>query len=370
MLDADRIAREVVEPGTPGLAAVRERFGAGVVTAEGTLDRAALGAIVFSDADSRRALEDITHPLIAARTAALAAAASPETLVVHDIPLLVETGKAPTYHLVVAVDVTAEERVRRLVESRGMVEADAYARISHQASREDRLAVADIVLDNNGSVADLVAQVDRLWRRVSEYDVRLRAGDPVPLDRPVPVTTEPSWPDQSRRALARLAHRLRPLLGEGMALDHVGPTAVPGLPAPDVLHLQVGLPSDEDAGREDVPAALLRVGYVPVPDQGTAEARHLSCDPGRPAVVWLRVAGAPGWRTALLARDWLRAEPGARADLARSYGRGIPDGGAPPQVAPPQVATDGFPAGWWESVAPQAEAWAARTGWAAAGGHS
>lgn len=380
MVDSDRIAREVVEPGTSGLAAIRERFGPGVVTAEGVLDRAALGAIVFADPDSRRALEAITHPLIRARTMTLIEAAPPGTIVVHDIPLLVEIGAAPSYHLVVVVDVDAEERVRRLVTSRGMAEADARSRVANQASRQERLAAADVVVDNNGAPDALVPQVDRLWQRLAEFDERLRSGDPATGPAP-PMPPDLTWPLQADRAIARLAHRLTPVLGQPPVLEHVGPTAVAGLPAPDVLHLQVGLASSEDLDRQDVCTALEHLGHprASAEEQGSLEEGehvHLWCDPGRPVVVHLSVVGSDRWRMALLVRDWLRADAGARWELEQ-YEWGA-DGGAPgPGVRPSDHGAadcgarlsacdrNGFPAGWWQSAATRAEAWAASTGWQA-----
>ncbi|MBB3081980.1 dephospho-CoA kinase [Geodermatophilus sabuli] len=162
IVDADRIAREVVEPGTPGLAAVVEAFGPGVLTAEGTLDRPALAAIVFADPAARATLDGIVHPLVRARAAEVVAAAPPDAVVVQDVPLLVETGQAASYDLVLVVETDPETRVRRLVQ-RGLTEDDARARIAAQATDEQRRAVADVVLDNSGTAAELEAQVERFW---------------------------------------------------------------------------------------------------------------------------------------------------------------------------------------------------------------
>ena len=162
VIDADRIAREVVEPGTPGLAAVVEAFGEQVLRDDGSLDRPALAAIVFADAEARRRLDGIVHPLVRARAAELAAAAPGDAVVVHDVPLLVETGQAGGYDLVLVVQADPGVRVRRLVR-RGLSEADARARMAAQADDEQRRAVADVVLDNSGTEAELAAQVDRFW---------------------------------------------------------------------------------------------------------------------------------------------------------------------------------------------------------------
>jgi dephospho-CoA kinase len=162
VIDADRIAREVVEPGTAGLAAVVEAFGAGVLTGDGSLDRPALAAVVFADPEARKRLDGIVHPLVRARSAELAAAAPDDAVVVHDVPLLVETGQAGAYDLVLVVQADPELRVDRLVR-RGLTEEDARARIAVQATDEQRRAAADIVLVNDGTPEDLAGQVDRFW---------------------------------------------------------------------------------------------------------------------------------------------------------------------------------------------------------------
>jgi dephospho-CoA kinase len=162
VVDADRIAREVVEPGTPGLGAVVEAFGDRVLTPAGALDRPAVAAIVFADADARRRLDGIVHPLVRQRAAELARAAPEDAVVVHDVPLLVETGQAASYDVVLVVEAALETRLARLVE-RGLPETDARARIAAQATDEERRAVADVVLDNSGTREELAAQVDRFW---------------------------------------------------------------------------------------------------------------------------------------------------------------------------------------------------------------
>ncbi|MGW1291402.1 dephospho-CoA kinase [Streptomyces sp. NPDC002533] len=163
LIDSDLISREVVEPGTPGLAAVVEEFGPGVLTAEGTLDRPALGALVFADEGRRAALNAIVHPLVGARAAELERAAPEGAVVVHDVPLLTENGLAPFYDLVVVVDASVETQLHRLVTLRGMTESDARARMAAQATREERRAVADLIVDNNGPREALEARVREIW---------------------------------------------------------------------------------------------------------------------------------------------------------------------------------------------------------------
>ncbi|MFD8147458.1 dephospho-CoA kinase [Streptomyces sp. NPDC059708] len=168
VVDADRIAREVVEPGTPGLAAVVEAFGRSVLTGEGTLDRPKLGAVVFADPEKLRTLNAIVHPLVGARSAELERAAGPDAIVVHDVPLLTENGLAPLYDLVVVVDAAPETQLTRLTALRGMTEEEARARMAAQATREQRLAVATLVIDNDGPLAALEPQVREVWERLGE----------------------------------------------------------------------------------------------------------------------------------------------------------------------------------------------------------
>ncbi|WP_394434980.1 dephospho-CoA kinase [Streptomyces sp. SGAir0957] len=163
LVDADKIAREVVEPGTPGLAAVVEAFGEEVLAADGTLDRPRLGAIVFADPDKLAVLNSIVHPLVGARSADLEAAAGADAVVVHDVPLLTENGLAPLYDLVIVVDASTETQLDRLTRLRGMTEEDARARMAAQATREKRREIADVVIDNDVPLDRLVEQVDAVW---------------------------------------------------------------------------------------------------------------------------------------------------------------------------------------------------------------
>jgi dephospho-CoA kinase len=162
VIDADLLAREVVAAGTDGLAEVVAAFGPEVLTDTGELDRAALGAIVFADGQRRRSLEAIIHPRVRARAAELEAAASPGALVVHDIPLLVETERAGEFDVVIVVDVPMATQVERMVGLRGMTEAEAHARIAAQASREERAAAATYLIDNTGSLEALRARVEEI----------------------------------------------------------------------------------------------------------------------------------------------------------------------------------------------------------------
>lgn len=173
VIDADKLAREAVEPGTPGLAAIHERFGASVIAADGSLDRPALGAIVFSDETARLDLNGITHPavfdLLKARLREIGAE-NPDAVVVYDVPLLAETGgrRDGLFEFIVVVEAPADQRIERLVELRGMSRAEATGRVGSQASDEQRRAIADIVIDSGGSLGDTLRQVDAAWGAILE----------------------------------------------------------------------------------------------------------------------------------------------------------------------------------------------------------
>lgn len=163
VVDADLLAREVVARGTPGLAAVVAEFGDGVLTPDGDLDRPAMGSIVFADPAARRRLEAIVHPLVHRRGAELEAQAPPDAVVVHDIPLLAEGGRAASFDAVVVVDVPTDLQVARMVRDRGWTREDAESRIAAQATRADRLAIATHVIDNTGSLEELRARVEQVY---------------------------------------------------------------------------------------------------------------------------------------------------------------------------------------------------------------
>jgi dephospho-CoA kinase len=163
LIDGDAIAREVVKPGTPGLEAIVEEFGDEVLLPDGTLDRPKLGGIVFGDGERLAALNAITHPLIGQRSQEMFDTAPDDAIVVYDMPLLTENNLASLHDVVIVVDLPVETQIERLVGLRGMTEADARARIAAQATREQRRAIADHVIDNSGSLEDLDTQVDAVW---------------------------------------------------------------------------------------------------------------------------------------------------------------------------------------------------------------
>lgn len=167
IVDADLLAREVVAPGSEGLAEIVKAFGSNVLTTAGELDRPKMGAIVFEDEERRRVLESIIHPRVRRRGAELEAAAGPDAVVVHDIPLLAETGQGAHFDAVVVVDVPTRVQVERMMGLRGMTEDEARARIAAQATREERLAVATHVVENTGTHEDLRHRVAEVFAELS-----------------------------------------------------------------------------------------------------------------------------------------------------------------------------------------------------------
>jgi dephospho-CoA kinase len=366
LVDSDALAREVVAPGTDGLAEVVAAFGDGVLDADGALDRPALASVVFGDRDAREQLNSIIHPRVRRRSDELIGAAPADAVVVQDIPLLVEGRMAPLFPLVVVVHAHAEERVRRLVGQRGMPEADARARIAAQADDDARRAAADVWLDNSGAPGDLEAAVDALWTdRIVPFEENLR------LRRTVtPGAPRLSGPDPDRAAQGeRLRARVAAAAGErGRGVEHIGFSAVPGLPADDVIDLQLGVDSlaDADAVRD----ALQDAGFprradvdrdAPKPT-GSApwpERCHGSADPGCVVRLHVREVGSPGWRYALLLRDWLRADPTARdeylaikREAEARFGEDL-DAARYAEVKEP----------WFDAALPRADAWAASSSW-------
>ncbi|MNW24391.1 Dephospho-CoA kinase [compost metagenome] len=167
VIDADALARQVVEPGTPGLAAIKDTFGEAVLLADGSLNRPALGAIVFADEAARAKLNAIVHPLVREQAAKLRQGAPAGSLVVEDIPLLVETGQLDSFDAVVVVAAPHAERIRRMVQDRGWTREDAEARMAAQATDDQRAAVADYLLDNSGTLEELEGQVSALYRQLA-----------------------------------------------------------------------------------------------------------------------------------------------------------------------------------------------------------
>jgi dephospho-CoA kinase len=336
VVDGDVISREVVEPGTEGLARLVEAFGEEILADDGSLNRPALAAIAFSDDEKRQTLNGIVHPLVAHRRSELIAAAGDDAVIVEDIPLLVESGMAPMFPLVVIVNADEDLRVKRLIEHRGFSEEDARARIAAQASEEQRRAVADVWLENSGSAGELIEQARVLWhQRILPFEHNLDGGAPARA-KPALVPYDPSWPDQARRIVARLntacGHR-------AVRIDHIGSTAVAGMDAKDVIDVQITVESLVAA--DELADSLLSAGYPRIgrinadePHGGDPDLWqkriHGSADPGRPTNVHVRVDGWPNQQFALLFADWLKANPDVRDEYLavkrRAEQAAAPDG--------------------------------------------
>ncbi|BCI81062.1 dephospho-CoA kinase [Mycolicibacterium sp. TY66] len=363
IVDGDVIAREVVEPGTEGLAALVAAFGADILLPDGSLNRPALAAVAFSDEEKRKTLNGIVHPLVGKRRAELIDAAPMGSVVVEDIPLLVESQMAPLFPLVVMVHADEDVRVARLVEHRGFSEEDARARIAAQATVEQRQAVADVWLDNHGSADELAAAARELWeQRIVPFARNVQAGVPATV-APAVVPYDETWPEQARRIVARLntacGHR-------AVRVDHIGSTAVPGLDAKDVIDIQVTVKSLDVA--DELTDLLLAAGYPRVADITEDVAHtddktlwqkrfHASGDPGRPTNVHIRVDGWPGQQFALLFPVWLAANPDERVEyLALKH-----DAMAAAPATSGEYADAKEP--WLAGAYRRAWAWADETGW-------
>ncbi len=323
--DADRIARDVVAPGQPALAAIAARFGAGVLRPDGTLDRAALAAVVFPSPHQLQALEAITDPAIASAAARQRAQVPIDRVDVYDMPLLVERGLWVHEHLTLVVGASEAVRVDRLVRQRGLSEPDVRARIAAQASDAERRAAADLWVDNDGSPEATRDQVERLWaERLVPFEENLRRGVPARQpQRPVLSAPDPMWQAVGARVVARLGWALG---GLAVRVDHVGSTSVSGLAARDVIDVQVGLRRVADAADPAFGGAMRRAGYVIEPPDATAHEgavtrTYAGCDPGRVTLVRVAEAGSPSHDFALAFRDWLRASPAHRKAYAAEKAR-------------------------------------------------
>lgn len=375
IVDGDVIAREVVQPGTEGLASLVDAFGADILLPGGALDRPALAAKAFKDDAARGVLNGIVHPLVAKRRSEIIAAVSEDAVVVEDIPLLVESGMAPLFPLVVVVYADVELRVRRLVEQRGMDEADARARIAAQADDEQRRAIADVWLDNSSSPEVLVERARDAWyHRILPFAHNLSARQIARAPTRL-VPADPSWPDQARRIVARL----KTACGhKALRVDHIGSTAVPEYDAKDVIDIQITVESLAVA--DELAEPLLSAGYPRLEhiteDTSKTDARstvgrydhsdnpalwhkriHASADPGRPTDVHIRVDGWPNQQFALLFVDWLAANRDVRADYlaVKRAAEERAGGNTAPYVAAKEP--------WFLDAYRRAWEWADSTGW-------
>ncbi len=305
-----------------------------------------MAAKAFTDDEARQKLNSIVHPLVGQRRTEIIASVPEDSVVVEDIPLLVESGMAPLFPLVVVVHADVDVRLRRLIDQRGMPEEDARARIAAQATDEQRRAVADIWLENSGSPEDLIERAHDVWdNRILPFAHNLSERQPVRTPARL-VPADPTWPDQAQRIVNRLkttcGHRV-------LRVDHIGSTAVPGLDAKDVIDIQVTVESlavADELAEVLLPAGYPRLDHI-TQDAAKSDARstvdsydhsddpalwhkriHASADPGRPTNVHIRVDGWPNQQFALLFVDWLTANPDVCAGylevkrMADASGRG------------------------------------------------
>ncbi len=378
LVDSDVLAREVVEPGTPGLQQLTDAFGSDILSPDGSLNRPALAAVAFGDEESRKKLNGIVHPLVGKRTAEIIDGAASDAIVVQDIPLLVEGSMGPFFHLVVVVWVDAEERVRRLTGRRNMPEADARARIAAQASDDARRAAADVWVDNTGAPGSVDEQVRLLWNeRLIPFERNIREGI-VARTHPEQVTADPAWELQARRIIGRLALACA---DEAVRIDHVGSTAVPGLDAKDVIDIQITVRSLDDA--DAVGDRLRLAGFPgvetsnfddPKPAYGMGgeadpavwgKRFHGNADPGRPANVHIRVDGWPNQTFALLFRDWLREDSSVATEYSGIKRRASEAAAGVTDYRAAIEAYENAKAPWFDVAYRRAWQWAEQTNWTA-----
>nr|WP_216698726.1 dephospho-CoA kinase [Arthrobacter sp. H41] len=295
VIDADALAREVVEPGEPALAEITRAFGTEVLLPTGALDRPALGSRIFGDPAARERLNAIVHPRVRERAAALVAGAPRGSIIVEDIPLLVETGQGPRFHFVLVIDAPEELRVRRMVDTRGMTEGAARERIAAQASPSERNREADVVIDNAGTPDSAGEAIHSMWRdRLVPYNGNLLAGRPAFRGALEVVPHDVRWAESAARIRARLLRVDERIL----RVDHTGPTSEPGSAA-DILDFVVEIEADADLPA--VSAALLAAGYpaaAGAPDTSTdttpGRMLHANADPGRHVDLHLVARGSGG----------------------------------------------------------------------------
>lgn len=301
VIDADQLARDVVAPGTPGLLAVVERFGPEILLPDGSLNRPALGARVFVNKSELADLNAITHPLVRAAATVMKNDAGPGTVVVQDIPLLVETGQGPNFHLVLVVQASVDERLRRMIADRGMSRDEALARIAAQASDVERAAVADVLIENHGDPAIALAALDSLWHdRLLPYAANLAAARPADhvcsIEGPVEVLA-------AERLVARISHALgeRALSVRAINIAEGSGRTVP-------IRVEIRVERTANTTSEQLTEDLAEVGFFPksvaarekaLPNQPRLDSRNStglwtasegsfrfgSADPGCPVII-------------------------------------------------------------------------------------
>lgn len=345
VIDSDQLARDVVAPGTEGLAQVVASFGPEMLFEDGNLDRAKLGRRVFSKPEDLATLNGIIHPLVRQRSEEKVRALPPGAVVVHDVPLLVEKHMAKLYDLVMVVSASRATRQKRLLDSRALSLEDIERRMAAQATDEARREVADIWLNNDGDPTATTHVLRQVWHeRLAPYAVNLANERPASHSGLLNLLRSQqngrNWHIKATQMANRIGYRLGIREGD---ICHIGATAVPGLDAEDVVELQLGVATRREA--ESVTASLASAGYPLVADaEGGAacedferwwsthaqtvgsgrdgfERVHASADPGQNALVYVRQISSARWAYPLLMRDWLRADPRARDDFSRVRAR-------------------------------------------------
>lgn len=300
IIDADEIAREVVQPGASALEQIVARFGSQIINASGNLDRGGLGRIVFNDSRALQDLNQIVHPAVARRTAELVAELNPGDVVVHDVPLIAENQLENRYHLVVVAQAPEPVRLKRLVDRRGMSPADALARIRAQASDTDRARIADYIVDTSGSIETTRASLTHLFEgRIRTFAQNINQGRPAPRQgiRLLPGPGAPrTWSVQAQQIAARIEFALQSRCTGSrvdLQIDHVGSTAIPGMWGQDIIDLQLVLPPGADIA--GVQERLRAAGYPHQPQASIGSSGiylHQSADPGRAVNLYVYTAQA------------------------------------------------------------------------------
>ena len=367
VVDSDQLARQVVAAGTPGLAAIVEAFGSGVLDSDGGLDRPALAAVVFADPAARAVLEGITHPRVRSAFAEQLRQAPQDSVVVNDIPLLTTLSVAATFHLVVGVHADIEKRVERLL-VRGLAEGDARARIASQLGDTERAPLCDVLLSNQGDRRALVSAVEQLWGyRLLPFEENVRLARRAPRGGPALVEPRPHWSTDARRLAARVSRA-----AGGARVDHIGSTSVPGMPAKDIIDLQLTV--DDLTVADELAPALTAAGFPAIDDivddtphpandqpKRWRKRYHANADPGQRVNLHVRVRDSPNWRWALLCRDWLVGNPAEAAEYAALKRSLAAEFGGDDSADRYALAKEPWLAGKHE----QMQAWAEHTGWSA-----
>lgn len=370
LIDADALARDALASGSEGLRAVVKAFGTDVLAPDGTVNRTVLGERVFSDHQARSTLNGIVHPIVRRRAAELREQAPADSIVVEDIPLLVETRQSARFHLVIDVDVPTAVQESRLMSDRGLTAEQARSRIQAQAHRDERRAGSDVILENSASYEEFQSAIRLLWQdRLVPFNSNLLAGRQAGRGPAHIRESTYRWAEVAALLQARIMSAVG---SRAIGVQHIGSTSVPGLAAKDVIDLQLLVPSE--ASFDSIAPALQAIGFPRVlqidhdsPKSSAADLAewrksfHANADPGQAVNLHVRRIGSSGAIFAEQFRDWLRAdgvERGKYESLKRKLANDFaaqPNSSAYAEAKEPWFDTVGFP---------RAQQWAATNGWA------